>query len=122
MEIDGVWKVVRVALIPEMPVDLLIGVNDLALASSGEMLSDDHNLMVMTRQQKRQQMIARQENQTTAVTASPAPLTTVGDQSNNGNAEIKDLLSDEDQAGEQITDDTHNGIQADKLYFIASNS
>ena len=26
--IDGVWKVVRVALIPEMPVDLLIGVND----------------------------------------------------------------------------------------------
>ena len=50
------------------------------------------------------------------MTASPTPLTTipVGDQSNSGNAEIKDLLSDEDQASEQIANDTHNGIQADE--------
>ena len=58
--IDGVRKPVRVALIPEMPVDLLMGVNDLALAGSRNMPgSDNHNLMVVTRRQKRQQMANR---------------------------------------------------------------
>ena len=54
--IDGVLKPVRVALIPETPVDLLIGVNDF---SSGNLpTSDSHNVMVMTRQQKRHQAAA----------------------------------------------------------------
>ena len=58
----------RVALIPGMPVDLL---DDLSLTSSGETTTaNNHNLMVMTRQQKCQQVTGRQKNQATAVTAS----------------------------------------------------
>lgn len=72
--IDGVLKPVSVALIPGMPV---IGV-DLAPTSSGENSTpNNHNLMVMTRQQQCQQAAGRQKNQATAVTtASSSPLIT----------------------------------------------
>ena len=70
--IDGVLEPVRVALIPEMPVDLLIGVNDF---SSGRVPTNvNHNMVVMTRQQKRQQAAQRQKNLATTVTASPFPV------------------------------------------------
>ena len=68
VRIDGVLKPARVTMIPEMPTDLLTGVNDF---SSGNVpTSDSHNVMV-TRQQKHQQAAERQKNLATTVTASP---------------------------------------------------
>ena len=86
---------------------------------------NNHNLMVMTRQRKRQQAIDRQNIQATAVTASHSPLITtpvVNQPNKNENissTEAEDLPMEEaDTRTDVQEEDAHNGIQdkQDDLY------
>ena len=75
--VDGVLKPVRVALIPEMPLDLLLGVNDFIHTHSEAtpVISGNQNLMVLTRSQKRRQAVTRHTTLATTTTTSPSSLT-----------------------------------------------
>ena len=75
---------------------------------------NNHNLMVMTRQQKCQQAIDRQNNQAIAVTAFPSPLimALVANQSNRNenisSTEAEDLPMEEADTHTDVQEDAHN--------------